>query len=209
MSFSNNYYNSTNPFDSDRDASVQKSIMRKRSKENKQSKASATSSSRKNGFNSYSSKTAERTTKNISPRMGVVHTEDIGFTQPIRRAKSKAPAVVKYLKKEPKKASAKNKSRKKYGLLIRLAWLVALFLFVRLVFVDRGMIDYYSKNNLLNEKSFQFEQLKKENVDLVELISKIKSDTSFQKKLARDHLGVIDHDEFLILFAKERGLSSI
>lgn len=214
MSFSsNNYYNSQNPFESSADSSIEKSILRKKMKVERKVAGTTTVVS---GFNQYAKKSNNIVEGNTPPanpfmtipadkveRNSVERVEDIQFVQPVKRVKPKAPAEINYL---PKRREV-SKTAKKFAfgdILIKLAWGFACILFLRLIFVDRGVIDYFSKENLIKAKQIQLQYLEKDNVELNEEIKKIKSDVTYQKKLARDHLGVIDDDEYLVLFAKER-----
>ena len=95
------------------------------------------------------------------------------------------------------------------GLLVKvgvsLGWAFCLLLFFRLVFADRGLVDYYAKSDLIIEKENAQNNLFNENKSLEIEIERLDSDRSFQKKTVRRHLGVIAKDEFLVLFAREVG----
>lgn len=69
--------------------------------------------------------------------------------------------------------------------------------------MDRGVLDYYTMGQTIKTKHYNLELLKKENYDLEIEIQKIKSDRSYQKLLAREHLGVIASDEYLVLFSRD------
>lgn len=83
-------------------------------------------------------------------------------------------------------------------------WLFCGVLLFRLVFADRGVVDYYQKQEMINNKVYRMESLKAENSDLEKEITRINDDSSYQKKLVRKHLGVIASDEYLVLFARDR-----
>lgn len=131
-----------------------------------------------------------------------VSSDDVEFTNVRRANRKKAPAKVRYL----------NTSAKIKGLVItphKIGWMICFGLFLRLIFMDNGVIDYYRMEDHLNEKLHSLDLLKQENVDLITEIHRIKTEPAFQKKLAREHLGVIAADEYLILFAQESSSQSI
>jgi cell division protein FtsB len=136
-------------------------------------------------------------------RRPVGRPEDIAFEVPVDRKIKKAPAKVNY---NARKAGQANRiSKKKKGItFIKVGWAIIALLLVRLIFVERGIIDYVSKNESITEKKLLIEKLRSEKTQLEENIIKIRKDKNFQKSLLRDHLGVISRDEYLILFAQER-----
>jgi len=84
---------------------------------------------------------------------------------------------------------------------IRAGWAFCAVLLLQLVFSKGGVIDYYSKENLLAVKFSELEQARLANQKLAQEIDKIRRDEAYQKQLARDNLGVIGQSEYLILFA--------
>lgn len=118
---------------------------------------------------------------------------------PKRRRKKAVPQKVKYLSSVKKK---KKKTKAGFNLTFnKICWFAIFALGLRLVFMERGVIDYHKNEDLINEKIHEIELLKKENQALVHEIHEIKVNPVYQKKLAREHLGVIAKDEYLILFA--------
>jgi len=87
--------------------------------------------------------------------------------------------------------------------IMRLGWAFCLVLCLRFVFMDRGVVDYYKMESWLGQREQQLSQIRHENQELILEIAKIKKDKSYQKKLARDLLGLISKDEYLIIFAKQ------
>lgn len=85
----------------------------------------------------------------------------------------------------------------------KVGWIICVLLTLRLVFMERGIIDYYRQEGVLQDQKRNLEMLYTENVNLNTEIHQIKTNEAYQKKMARDHLGVIAKDEFLILFAKD------
>ena len=81
--------------------------------------------------------------------------------------------------------------------------LIFLISLIRLFFMKEGILDINSKKILLAEQLLQNNELEKENLELKKEIGRIKNDQRYQRRLAREHLGVIGKGEFLILFSKE------
>lgn len=103
----------------------------------------------------------------------------------------------------------KNSKTKSKNLLAKMGWALIGLLVLRLVFMDRGVWDYFATESLIKEKQSELSSLRRENKDLKAEISRIQVDKNFQKQLAKEHLGVIAVDEFLILFAGESSESSV
>jgi cell division protein FtsB len=78
-----------------------------------------------------------------------------------------------------------------------------LILLMRLMFAERGLLEYARAEKSLTQRNIILTQLRSENLSLQQEISKIKNNSKYQKKLARDNLGLIEADEYLVLFAKE------
>ncbi len=104
--------------------------------------------------------------------------------------------------------SKKKKEKSKINILSKLGWSVIGILVLRLIFMDRGVWDYFSTERDIKEKRDEFKSIQRENTDLKSEISRIQLDRNYQKQLAKEHLGVIAVDEFLILFAGEASESS-
>ncbi|MBF0314366.1 MAG: septum formation initiator family protein [Oligoflexia bacterium] len=86
---------------------------------------------------------------------------------------------------------------------LKLGWALCFILMLRLVFADRGVIDYLKMEKVIAKQQLSLREIKDENERLFQEILKIKNDQQYQKKLARDTLGVIAPEEFLVLFANE------
>jgi cell division protein FtsB len=97
----------------------------------------------------------------------------------------------------------KKKTKKNLGLLTKITWSIVGLLTLRLLFMDRGVWDYFVTENAIQDKQEELRTIDKENRELRHEIDKIKYDKSYQRLLAKEHLGVIAADEFLILFAGE------
>lgn len=133
---------------------------------------------------------------------------DIEFNEPVKRTRKRTTGPkVNYVKSVKKK---KRKSTNKFEWSwTKLGWVVCGALVLRLFFMDSGIIDYHSMNQTLEKKESDLQMLRKDNADLITEIHKIKTSPSYQKKLARDHLGVIANDEYLVIFSKDSLSSSI
>lgn len=103
------------------------------------------------------------------------------------------------------KSLAYKQKKKRFHLTInRVLWAIFILLSLRLVFMDRGLIDYYRMDSILMNKEIGLDNLKIENKDLAAEIKLIKTSRKYQKQLVRDHLGVIAEDEYLVLFTDEQ-----
>lgn len=89
------------------------------------------------------------------------------------------------------------------SLIIKGGWGIALILTLCLFFTPGGVIDYWRMYQRLQERQDHLIALRKENEQILIEIDQITQDSHLQKKLAREMLGVIAKDEYLILFAKE------
>lgn len=128
--------------------------------------------------------------------------EEVGFIADLKNTRNKVSEILSYT--GTRESRAKKNTGKNWNIyLVKAAWLFIAFLVFRLLFVNRGVVDYYSRDQLFNSKVSAYKNLLKENALLRKEIFKIKNDISLQKKLVRDHLGFISADEFLVLFQKE------
>lgn len=90
------------------------------------------------------------------------------------------------------------------GLWKKAGWGTCCILLLRLVFSEGGVIDFLKMEKILNEKMQNLSEVHSENEQIFNEILKIQSDHSYQRHLAREHLGVMAQDEFLILFARDK-----
>jgi len=149
-------------------------------------------------------------TKETSRRLGSTRGE-YQFSTSLRKSPARPPAKIGYIARKKQAISGlcdgiKDKFR---GILVYLGWAFCFFLLFRLVFTDRGVLDFYSRQKVYDGKVKNLEIIKKESAELGRQIEHIKSNRIYQKKLVRDHLGFISEDEFLILFPKEKKVKSI
>jgi len=99
--------------------------------------------------------------------------------------------------------SSKKKDKLKKNILQKVGWSVIGLLVLRLICMDRGVWDYFATEGNIREKQEELSEIRKENASLKTEITKIQVDKNYQRQLAKEHLGVIAADEFLILFAGE------
>lgn len=125
---------------------------------------------------------------------------------PRRKRKTANVNYLKTVKTPKKKAKSKEKFVWTWN---KIGWLVCFGVFLRLIFMDRGVAHYYQMQDTLKAKKAELEMVKEENAQLVTEINRIKVDPGYQKKVAREHLGVIARDEYLILFATDGNPQSI
>jgi len=143
-------------------------------------------------------------------RKSVAKADNVEFVKPMRKAVTRAPAKVGYAtaKRKVNTKSKKGTDKNFIDYLVKFGWAFCSFLLFRLIFSAGGVMDYYSSLNLLDEKHYENQSIIDDNKKLAVEIKKIGKDSIFQKKLVRDNLGFIARDEYLILFAREKSLSS-
>ena len=93
--------------------------------------------------------------------------------------------------------------------LLKGAWIFCVILIFRLIFTVGGVVDFYTKRDHFRMKERDYSAIKRENKEIVTEIDLITNSPSHQKKLVRGHLEFISPDEFLILFAKEKGAGAL
>jgi len=106
-------------------------------------------------------------------------------------------------KRPARSTSAKKKSKVQKNLLSKVGWSVIGLLVLRLICMDRGVWDYFSTESTIKDKQDELSSIHRENKEIKSEITRIQVDKNFQRQLAKEHLGVIAVDEFLILFAGE------
>jgi cell division protein FtsB len=110
-------------------------------------------------------------------------------------------------KKSSKKKSELTFSWKSFKSFSKLTWFLTIILFlgiVRLFLMDQGVVNYLQKKGSLNERLALIDQIKQENISLMKEIKRANEDIRYQKNLAREQLGVISAEEYLILFAPKK-----
>jgi cell division protein FtsB len=112
-------------------------------------------------------------------------------------------ADIEYLPAETKPRAPRKKAQPKMSLGKKLSWAFMGFLAVRFVFMDRGFMDYQGLNNRIMSQKNELRLIRTENTELAKEIQLIQFDKSYQRQMAKEALGVIAADEFLILFGSE------
>lgn len=102
-----------------------------------------------------------------------------------------------------RRAKPKLKAKKKFDPIVRIGWGIVGILVLRLIFMERGVIDYLGMNSRLNEKKQEITRLEKENSSITSEMRRLTLDKSYQRQITKETLGVIAADEFLVLFAGE------
>lgn len=85
-----------------------------------------------------------------------------------------------------------------------LGWLCFFVFLARLYFMNDGIADLVEIKQVIASEKKALKLNEKEIVYLREDIQKIRTKKSYQKKMARKHLGVIAKDEYLVLFEEGR-----
>lgn len=136
----------------------------------------------------------------VVSRKSVAKPEDTEFV-PVKRATKKVASQISYSTSSTRK-KAKPIDPTFTNYLVKGAWAFCVIMVLRLIFANGGVTDFYSQKSQLNERLTQLSEIKKDNMQLVREIERMRSDAGYQKRLVRDNLGFIAHDEFLILFPK-------
>jgi cell division protein FtsB len=172
---------------------------------------------RKNVFNrpfATSPSVAPAVFETTSTRRSIGHPD---FTDMVEHRRGELhDAQIDYLEEEEvvekrpaRTASATKKAPKtKKNILAKIGWAVIGLLVLRLIFMDRGVWDYFATEGDIRVKQEELQSIRNENDSLKAEISRIHLDKNYQRQLAKEHLGVIAVDEFLILFAGESAETS-
>ena len=138
----------------------------------------------------------------VVSRRSVAKPEDTEFV-PVKRTPKKVASQISYTTTSTRKKS-KSVDPKYTTWLVKGSWIFCGLMVLRLIFAAGGVTDYYSQKTSVNDRMNELTGIKKENMQLVREIERMRSDTGFQKRLVRDNLGFIASDEFLVLFPKEK-----
>lgn len=140
----------------------------------------------------------------VVTRRSAARPDEADFT-PVKRAPKKVSSQISYSTSSNRKKT-KPLDPKLLGYLVKGSWGFCSIMVLRLFFAHGGVTDYYSHRSVYNDRLGELDRIKKENMQLVREIERMKTDTTFQKKLVRDNLGFIASDEFLVLFPKEKSI---
>lgn len=170
--------------------------------------------SRKNVFNrpfAAEPSVAPAIFETTSTRRSIAHAGSAELIQ--RRSSELAQTEIDYLdeeeeeeeivEKRPARPTPKKMAKPRKNILSKIGWTVVGMLVLRLICMDRGVWDYFATERDITEKENELKSIQTENKELRTEIVRIQSDKNYQRQLAKEHLGVIAVDEFLILFAGE------
>lgn len=170
---------------------------------------------RKNVFNRpfAADSTVAPIIETTSTRKAIGHIDNTELIE--RRSSELANHEIEYLEEDEEEeevetrparktsTSTKKNTKLKKNLLTKIGWSVIGLLVLRLICMDRGVWDYFRTESVIKDKLEEHASIQRENKELKTEITRIQVDKNFQRQLAKEHLGVIAADEFLILFAGE------
>lgn len=141
----------------------------------------------------------------VVSRRSVAKPDNTEFV-PVKRTQRKVASQVNYSTSSTSTTRKKTKpmSPALHNWISKACWVFCVIMVGRLIFADGGVTDFYSQKSTVNAKETELERIKKDNSVLMKEIERMKSDSGYQKKLVRDHLGFIAKDEYLVLFPKEK-----
>lgn len=136
----------------------------------------------------------------VVSRRSTAKPDDTEFV-PVKRSTRKVASQISYTTSSARKKQ-KSLDPKYQDWLVKGSWIFCAVMVLRLIFAAGGVTDYYSQKSSVKDRLDELSSIKKENMQLVREIERMRSDAGYQKKLVRDNLGFIASDEFLILFPK-------
>jgi cell division protein FtsB len=135
----------------------------------------------------------------LDSRRGEIAQTEIEYLQD----ESDEEEVVDKIPRRSTRSLSKKSSKSKKNILPKIGWSLVGVLLLRLIFMDRGVWDYFATESVIRDKKNELSNLRQENTEIKKEILRIQTEPNFQRQLAKEHLGVIAADEFLILFAGE------
>lgn len=138
----------------------------------------------------------------VVSRRSVAKPEDTEFVPTAKRPTRKVASQISYTTSSARK-KPKTLDPKISNYLVKGCWIFCGLMILRLIFSNGGVSDYYSQKAQVQSRMEELTRIKKENMQLVREIERMRTDPGYQKKLVRDNLGFIANDEFLVLFPKE------
>lgn len=119
-----------------------------------------------------------------------------------RKRVAKAGEEVELINPIAKKRSRSQQKKKSFKLSMDLVFGMLFFLMgVNLFFTGGGIIDLIQSKARIGEGEKYLSQVKTDNQKIREEIKKLQHSSSYQKKIAREHLGAIAQDEYLVIFS--------
>lgn len=144
--------------------------------------------------------TQEEVPKTLPTRRSVGKPDSTEFTSSVRRTTRKATPQIGYATSSARKREKASLDQKYVDWLVKGSWIFCGLMFLRLIFVDGGIVDLYKRKAALRDRVHEYQEIVTENKAVSKEIDKMLHDQAFQKKLVRDNLGFISKDEYLILF---------
>ena len=120
-----------------------------------------------------------------------------------RKRTAKAGEDVEFINPIVKRRSKSKSRSKKKGFRFSLDLVIGLIFFfmgVNLFFTSGGIIDLIQSKARIGEGEKYLSQVVNDNQKIKEEITKLQHSSSYQKKIAREHLGAIAKDEYLVIF---------
>lgn len=132
------------------------------------------------------------------------------FVRPVKARTTTKKSSIKYPVKKTSTTKRKRvkATKARNAWLMKGAWILLGLIFIRLVFAERGIIDYFSMKDLIGHKLDLIEQTKVENKAILKEMEMIKNNSRYQKQIVREKLGFITKDEYLVIFSGESARES-
>lgn len=202
------------PRPSAKDSAIGSDRLRKAIERNRAKQAKRSDQASRAGFSAAGAPPSEAT---VTRRSVASPAQDVEFTTALRKGNPKPPAPVSYRSSTPTKKTVRTTSvtrakrspkakkilKNTNELILKGIWVFCGILLLRLVFSDGGVRDYYDKKDILEGRKEELSRIETENENLLKEIDLLKNDPNYQKKVVRDHLGYIAHDEYLVLFPEQ------
>lgn len=75
---------------------------------------------------------------------------------------------------------------------------------IRLTTMDQGLLDYYQRQHIIEQRRDELDFLVLENEALRMDLKRMQEDRRYQKMLVNEYLGFIEKDEYLLVFPEDR-----
>ncbi len=92
---------------------------------------------------------------------------------------------------------------KKHIFIIGVAVFLMLFMLLKIVFDDNGVLDLYEVKKKISVIEATNEKLRLENTKLATIIERLKNDQKYVEDVARKELGMVGKDEIIFKFKNE------
>lgn len=108
---------------------------------------------------------------------------------------------------EKKEDSKKSLLSNRFNLSSRTRYIIAsifLFSILKLIFMDGGIYSFYTNKKTLSGIEQINQEIIAENDRLAIEIEKLQNDSNYKRQAIRDYLGMIEPDEYLVIFKNEK-----